>query len=286
MKLMTNVICFVVVISSFLWAISPARSAEDVVTIKVGDFEVSMLSERQRESDTSILVGASESDIKKYIPSGKYPTAVNAFLIRSPQAIYLVDTGYGEKLFENMASLGVRAEDVDYLLITHGHGDHIGGMTKDGKPTLPKAKVYVSKREAETSEPLREKLALYEGRVAQFTPLGLEHSGAALFTGISAIAAYGHTPGHTIYQVESKGEKMLIWGDLIHAMAIQIPRPGISATYDRDPVEAAAMRKSVLQYAAKHKIKIGGMHIAYPGIGLIETNNAGDGEYIFIGCDL
>lgn len=260
-----------------------ASYADDgVFTIDVGDFNVSMLSERQRESDTSILIGASDADIKKFIPDGKYPSAVSVFLIRTPDGVHLVDTGYGERLFENMAALGVKPEDVDSLLITHSHGDHIGGMVMEGKAALPNARVYVSGNEARWSESLREKLAVYKGRVEELEPVRLGETGEPILSGVTAIAAYGHTPGHTVFLIESRGEKLLIWGDLVHALAIQIPRPGVSVTYDSDPAAAAAVRKAILEYVSVNEIPVAGMHIAWPGIGRIEKDNSGTGEYRFV----
>lgn len=171
-----SVILFMVFAFSCL-AFTPAHSAEGISSYKVGDFKVFMLSERQRESDASILLVASEADMEKFIPGGKYPSAVNVFLVETPEGRFLFDTGYGEKLFDHMKELGVTAADVDYLLLTHSHGDHIGGMVKDGVATLPKAEVYVSEKEVEWSQTLRDKLSLYQGRVRQFTPGELSAGG-------------------------------------------------------------------------------------------------------------
>lgn len=74
----------------------------------------------------------------------------------------------------------------------------------------------------------------------------------------------------------------MIWGDLTHAMAIQIPRPDVSVTYDSNPEEAAASRRAVMQYVSGNKIAVGGMHIAYPGVGMVEIDKSGVGEYKFI----
>lgn len=88
--------------------------------------------------------------------------------------------------------------------------------------------------------------------------------------GIFPIKVYGHTPGHTAFMVVSDGERLLIWGDITHAMAVQMPHPEISVTYDVDPDAARALRLKILEYVAAHKIPVAGMHIAWPGIGTVE----------------
>ncbi len=96
-----------------------------------------------------------------------------------------------------------------------------------------------------------------------------------LLPGIYAIATYGHTPGHTSFLLESGKEKLLIWGDLAHAMAVQMPHPEISVTYDFDPRQAADIRKKMLEYVSKNNIPIAGMHIAYPAVGKISEKGSG-----------
>jgi glyoxylase-like metal-dependent hydrolase (beta-lactamase superfamily II) len=259
---------------------SAARASDDVFTMRVGNLEVSMLSEAQRKGGLDILIGASSSDIGRFIPTGEYPNAVAAYMIRSPKGVILVDTGYGANLERNMKSLGVSPGDVKDLLITHSHGDHIGGLLKDNARAFPNARVHVSKAEYDWSSSMRDALGKYGGEVSIITP-GTLADGAEILPGVFAIAAYGHTPGHTMFMLESKGERLLFWGDLTHAMAIQMPRPGVSVRYDSDPVKAAEVRKSVLEYVSLNKIPIAGAHIAYPGIGDVAADREDPGGYIF-----
>jgi glyoxylase-like metal-dependent hydrolase (beta-lactamase superfamily II) len=253
----------------------------DVFTATVGDFKISMLSEAQRESGPDILIGASPEDIAKFIPSGKYPSAVAAYLVRSPEGAMLVDTGFGRELGRRLKSLGVADSDIKTVLITHAHGDHISGLTKDGTAVYKNARVVTAKREYAWSAELRKHLDAYDGRRELITPGTLEAGGVEILPGVYAIEAYGHTPGHTMFLFESRGEKLLIWGDLTHAMAIQMPRPEISVTYDSDPAAAAKVRQSVLEYAAGNKIPIAGMHVAYPGMGNISADPENPGGYKF-----
>ncbi|MDR1943567.1 MAG: MBL fold metallo-hydrolase [Synergistaceae bacterium] len=272
---------FLVALTLSVECLAAEGEGNDIYRTKIGDVEIFMLSEVQRDGDPSILIGASSADLKKFIPSGKYPSAVNAFALRSPEGITLIDTGYGRKLFDNLERIGIASDDVGAILITHSHGDHIGGLVRDGSPAFQKAKVYIAKLEYEWSQSVRQALLGYEGRVELIAPGELSDSGPELLKGVRAISAYGHTPGHTVFMIESGGERLLIWGDVTHAMAIQAPRPGVSVTYDSDPKQAAAVRKSIIEYVFERKIPVAGMHIAYPGIGRLERDPEAKGSYKF-----
>jgi glyoxylase-like metal-dependent hydrolase (beta-lactamase superfamily II) len=99
--------------------------------------------------------------------------------------------------------------------------------------------------------------------------------------GLQFIKTYGHTPGHTAYLILSQGERLLIWGDLAHAMAVQMPYPQVSVTYDVDPVQAAKSRRLVLDFITENNIPVAGMHIAYPGMGIVTKDKEVPGGYKF-----
>jgi glyoxylase-like metal-dependent hydrolase (beta-lactamase superfamily II) len=99
--------------------------------------------------------------------------------------------------------------------------------------------------------------------------------------GIRAAAAYGHTPGHTLFLIESEGEQLLLWGDLTIAMAVQMPLPKVATTYDRDPDASVASRLQVLRYAAERDVVVGGAHIPYPGMGRLAADPAIAGGFTF-----
>ncbi|MDR1620741.1 MAG: MBL fold metallo-hydrolase [Synergistaceae bacterium] len=279
-----------------------AQAAEhpNLYTYKVGAFQVSLLSEGQSDGSGSNLIGADEAAMKKYVfgADGTYPTAVNAFLVRTPERLILVDAGFGRALFSNLKSLGVEPEQIDAVLLTHMHGDHIGGLLIDGKAAFPKADLYLARQERDywTSGEImktfpedrqggfknaQKALEAYGEAVRTFEPSELNSDHEPLLPGIAAIAAFGHTPGHTLYMVESEGAKLLIWGDLTHAMSIQMPIPQVAMTYDVDPQMAVASRLAVLKYVTdgKGKIPVAGMHIPYPGIGEVAPDPAGGYQF-------
>lgn len=258
-----------------------AAESDGIFSYRLGQFEIHMLVETERAGNTGVLIGADDALLKQYIPAAGFKSSTNTFLVKTPGRNIVVDTGFGQAIFEKIRKLGVTPEQVDAVLITHMHGDHIGGLAKDGKALFPAAKIYLAAKEKDfwTGNSVNRgaiaALAPYGARVETFEPGDLTGRIAELLPGISPIAAYGHTPGHTAFLLESGGAKFLIWGDIMHVELVQFPAPDISVTYDSDPKTAAVSRRQILDYAAKNKIPIGGMHLVYPAAGTVEASGSG-----------
>jgi len=274
---------FIGFILSAMTVIGYGNEVDGVFNCKIGQFEVFMLVESERDGNAGILVGADTAVLNRYIPASGFKHSANAFLVKTPNLNILIDTGTGAGgiLLEKIKNLGVQPENIGAVLITHLHGDHFGSLQKDGKAVFPNAKIYLSARELEyftktnINQGAVSALVPYASQIVTFEPGGIGQNNREIIQGITPIAAYGHTPGHTIFQIESGGEKLLIIGDLLHVALVQFPVPQISATYDIDTNAAALVRRQVLDYAAKNKIPVGGMHIVYPGVGTVEVQ--GDG---------
>ena len=101
------------------------------------------------------------------------------------------------------------------------------------------------------------------------------HGDVELVPGIRSVVTPGHTPGHTLYMVESGGEKLLLWGDLMHAAAAQFPDPSVSLRFDMDSAAASEQRKKVFADAAEHRYWVAGAHLPFPGIGHLRMNGSG-----------
>ena len=287
-KLSFSLLAILIMALNSLWA----QDVPSTYTYKVGEYEVVLLSEGQQNSKPTTLIGATPEQIVKTMPDGTYASAVNAFLIKTPQSNILIDAGFGRKLFDNLASVGVAPEQVDMIFLTHMHGDHIGGLLRDGKVAFPNAKLHIAVPEAAywTSEEVMKSMPenrrggfvsaqnvinAYKQDAAFTTIELLDIDDAAQQEGITSYKAFGHTPGHTMFLIKSKGEQLLIWGDLTHVTPIQMPYPEISVTYDVDPKMAAESRKKVLEFVTANKVPVAGMHIAFPAIGKVEEYGKG-----------
>lgn len=267
-----------------------AQDEESPSMYEAGSFFITVLPEMQQKKNKDILIGVTDDMLEKYIPDGTYSTAINAFMVETPGNTILIDAGLGMKLSDHLQTCGKKTEDIDIILLTHMHGDHIGGLLQEGKKSFPVAAVYVSQPEYDywMSDDImsvqtenkqksflnaREVLITYKDNLHLFVPGETGNTGEELLPGIRAIAAYGHTPGHTAYLFESDGEQLLVWGDITHAMDIQIPCPQVAVTYDIDPVRAIESRQKMLKFVSENKIRIAGMHIEYPGIGDIRGDS-------------
>jgi glyoxylase-like metal-dependent hydrolase (beta-lactamase superfamily II) len=247
-------------------------------TIRVGTTtEVWVLQESSGEGNTGVLIDAPADVVARWAPDGKFPNATNAVLVRNGELVTLIDTGYGRTIFEKMAALGIAPGDVDRVLLTHMHGDHIGGMLRDGARAFPNAKVALAQKEYDHWVEAGNAQALaifeaYKGALEMLSPVEID---AAMGQGITPIAAYGHTPGHTVFMLRDGYEQSLVWGDLTHAMAIQMPHPEISVRYDSDPVAARDSRLKILRYVAAETIPVVGMHIPATAAGEVTASTPG-----------
>ena len=192
------------------------------------------------------------------------PASVSAFLVKTGGNEILFDAANGapdSQLMPVLESLQTTADEVEYIFITHLHGDHIGGLLKEGEAVFSNALVYINKTEYDAwmamegrqSEGLRNICSAYGERVKTFT---LEDE---LPCGIEAVEAYGHTPGHTAYRVGDA----LIAGDVMHGTALQARYPEFSAGFDMDKEMSVKTRRAILKMA-EEGVKVYGMHFPAP----------------------
>lgn len=221
--------------------------------------------------------------------------SINAFLIEDGSRRVLVDTGAGElfgpgrggKIPASLAAIGCRPEQVDDILITHVHTDHSGGLVVGGKLVFPNATVYVAREDADFFlDPSNAQRAGYDrhyfeqasktlgpcvraGKVRTFSGRTL------ILPGITAIPTPGHTPGSSAYLLESEGDRIEFWGDLIHVAQVQFPRPSITITFDVDRSAAARQRAAQFDKAARERKLVAAPHLPFPGVGHLRAVGEG-----------
>ncbi|UCF97606.1 MAG: MBL fold metallo-hydrolase, partial [Spirochaetaceae bacterium] len=215
----------------------------------------------------------------------------NATLIQIPNQTILVDTGFGFSAgapglgtAQLLAECGVQVEEVNTIVITHGHGDHIGGLSEDGAPTMPNARVVISRQEYEFwMNGNADRHFGAKGAAAQKTTLSLcrdqiecidmdfpiaESDGTIIRT----LPAPGHTPGHIGISVSSQGERLWLLVDTIHTL-FQLDHPDWSPRFDVDPYLSRTTRKALLEQAARLGVSAHLYHFPFPALGYIEASD-------------
>src|ERR1700688_357865 len=268
---------------------------------KVGDFEVTALFDGAGQFDLNWLTAKKVTldGVAKALHKNPHLLDTNdaGFLVNTGKELILVDAGAGPwfgggafgRLANSLHGAGYSTEQVDRVLVTHLHSDHIGGLTtQDGKRVFPNADIFVAK--AESDFWLSPEIAAKAPKVAQpffqaaqaisapYIKAGKWHtfsSSEPVVDGMQIVPLPGHTPGHTGYEFSSKGQKILFWGDTMHAQRVQLQHPEVTGIFDIDPIAAAATRKQLLLKLASEDVVIAGPHMLFPGLGRLHKEGSG-----------
>lgn len=267
--------------------------------LQLGDFEITALSDGTVDLPVDNLLQQPKPQTLKALQHAylgtPLETSVNAYLVNTGSKLVLVDTGtsslFGPTLGLLQSSLkaaGYAPEQVDEVVITHMHADHIGGAgSADGKPAFPNATLRLDKRDSDYwLSPEGMKASGDAGKVisaivkgyqdaGRFKPFEGGAAGVEIVPGFKAFPAYGHTPGHSNYVAESKGQKMVFWGDLMHVAAVQFKDPSVTIQFDSDPKAARPAREAAYAAAAKGGYYVAVTHISFPGIGKLRADGKG-----------
>jgi glyoxylase-like metal-dependent hydrolase (beta-lactamase superfamily II) len=271
--------------------------------LQVGDLEVTALYDGTGVFDPHWLNGTKETmdGVAEGLQEDPHmlDVADTGFLVNTGRQLILVDVGAGTwwgggalgRLASSLRSAGYTPEEIDIVLVTHLHSDHVGGLTtRDGKRVFPNADVYVAKAEsyfwlspeiaAKAPKDAQPFFQSAQSIAAPYIKAGKWHtfSGSeTIVDGMQLVPLPGHTPGHTGYEFSSKGEKILFCGDIVHALRVQLQHPEVTAIFDVDQNAAAATRNQLLPKLASEDVVIAGPHMNFPGLGHLRKEGSGYG---------
>jgi glyoxylase-like metal-dependent hydrolase (beta-lactamase superfamily II) len=267
-----------------------------MTTKTVGEFTVTAVSDGVLYSNHDVVLGIDKDDSARLtgVPYGQpLPLDVNSYLIRHRGKLILSDAGTGQglqpvqknlgKLPDNLRAIGVEPAAIDIVALTHLHSDHSMGLLDEaGRKVFPNAELMLHEVEAAfwldrtlqpgdgerivgNSKKQRALTAPYRDRVRRIKD-------GEVLPGITAMMRPGHTPGHTNWLIQSGGERLLIWGDIVHLASVQLARPEARLIYDTDTDLAAATRAKVLEWCASERLCVAGAHLGFPGFGYVKRS--------------
>jgi len=275
-----------------------ASPAPGYYKYRVGDVTVTALLDGYMGIPEGFVLGFDEATARAstaqayrtYTP-GMVSIPVNGYVIDTGSKVILMDAGASTMIDPSMGGLpanlkaaGYSTADIDTVLFTHLHPDHVGAMLNaEGGKTFENASVMCSEIEwgfihddnvrNAAPEEFRGMIDMIRAFVAPYDDNRDLFSGEKeLFTGITSMPLPGHTPGHTGYTIHSGNDSLLIWGDIIHFSTLQFANPSWGVAFDTDPALAAQTSTNMLDRASADGMAVAGMHVDFPGVGYVERS--------------
>lgn len=270
--------------------------------IAIGDMMVTAVNDGTFQATFDMIAGIDQEDCIRIETAAFRPVppkmTMNAFLLRTGDHVALVDAGCGTRsgptlgmVCRNLAAIGIVPADIDTILITHMHPDHINGLIDEaGEAVFANAELVVNEAELQffrdpmspSRSPDGEPQEFFEGFRRATRPYGERIRtvrDGPVMPGIIAVTQAGHTPGHTGWLVESGGDSVMIWGDIVHMPHLQFTAPEAATILDIDRDLAVATRRRALDMAAADRLRVAGIHLDFPAFGHVERRGGG---YAFV----
>ncbi|MBU1347833.1 MAG: MBL fold metallo-hydrolase [Alphaproteobacteria bacterium] len=247
--------------------------ALQAVALKDGEMALDNAAGQSPWADT-----AGVTEVLSQTGDPKIHLSIQPLLIQGEDKVVLIDTGAGgqmgtqNKLPASLAAAGIQPGAVTDILISHGHGDHVGGLVTNGALTYPNAAIRMSADEWAAIQGDAELAAL----VPIITPrVETFEAGAQVTPSITAVSLQGHTAGHTGYEIVSGQDRLLYIGDALHSSIISVQRPEFVNGWDYDSDAAIATRLALLGRGATQNLRIYGVHFPFPGLGKFQRQADG-----------
>lgn len=282
---------------------SPSIGNAGHYRFRVGGIDATVISDGTIGGPPTVYAGdAPETELadvlrRAFLPTDVLTLNLNTLLLEIGGRRILLEAGAGQtmgpnggRVFDHLRAVGLDAEDIDLVVISHTHPDHVGNLrTADGGRAFPRATVMVPRADWAffvENEPdlsympvprdFRERFARNIRQSVEPVAQGIElyEAGAEIVPGLTAIAAAGHTPGMASFLVHSGDEQLLLTADLAYHPVVNIDRPWRPGP-DRDPEEAAAARARIFDRAAADRMLVLGFHYPFPGLGRILRTDTG-----------
>ena len=286
------------VAGSILGSVSNAHAAAEMKEpggaifsrVKLGDFDVTTLLDSQRvfgnpQNVFGKNVSAEEFEkvsIENLIPADKTQFYFTPTIINTGKELVLFDTGLGGEngnIVGALAAAGYTPQQIDVVVITHMHPDHIGGLYSGGSPTFPNARYVTGSAEYDFWSATDTESGIGKMVADTLTPHAdkttFVSNGGSVASGITAVEAFGHTPGHMTYMIESNDKQLLLAADLANHYVWSLAYPDWEVKFDSDKAAAAASRRKILGMLAADKIPFIGYHMPFPATGYVETRGSG-----------
>ncbi len=263
----------------------------------IGEFLVTAISDGYLEADFGLLSHIDATTASAMMSEAGVTAQsvmnINAYVVQGRGHTILIDagaggfSGWGGRLATSLVAAGVDPAEIDTILMTHAHPDHAGGLAGElGFSHFANAELVLNRSElafwgddanlnraAAGTRPVfqlaRNAFDAFKTRTRTFEKMG------EVLSGIVAYPFPGHTIGHTGYMIESDGQRLLIWGDIVHYPDIQVARPDVTIAFDSDPAMAAQTRLKVLDMASAENLLIAGMHLNMPSFARVRRQDNG-----------
>lgn len=279
---------------------APKQSGSAMVPFRrvaLGEFEVTTVSDGaatvprvfpifgQNQSQETVA----EHLAQNFLPGDKMSIGFTPVIVNTGNEVILFDAGNGSGrgetrglLTKSLEAAGYSTDQIDVVVITHFHPDHIGGLMDGDKATFKNARYvtgeaeynfWTSKKLADSADDkMKPRIELVKNKVVPLAEkMTFIKGGNDVVSGITAVEAFGHTPGHMAYNIESGGKRLVLWADACNHYVASLQKPDWHVVFDMDKDAAVAARKKLLGMVAADKVAATGYHMPFPSIGYVEA---------------